>query len=110
MAQVLNHLDSGASTEVLEQIAAEDPGRAQNIRQLMFLFADLVNVSAESLKTLLARADRKMFTLALKGAEPKRKKTRHEPYVEPVRRNAGGRPDGLGAGPRTRRPGKRSNR
>jgi len=74
VAQVLNHVDSGASTEVLQQIATDDPGLGQNIRQLMFLFADLVNVSTESLKMLLARTDRKVLTLALKGAEPKMKK------------------------------------
>ncbi|MGP8243764.1 MAG: flagellar motor switch protein FliG [Bryobacteraceae bacterium] len=74
VAQVLNHVDAGASKEVLEQIASDDPGLGQNIRQLMFVFADLQNVAAESLKMLLARTDRKVLTLALKGAEPQLKK------------------------------------
>jgi flagellar motor switch protein FliG len=74
VAQVLNHVDAGASEEVLEQISSDDPALGQNIRQLMFVFADLLNISTESLKTLLARADRKVLTLALKGAEPQMKK------------------------------------
>jgi flagellar motor switch protein FliG len=74
VAQVLNHVDAGASKEVLEQITEDDPGLGQNIRQLMFIFADLQNVSAESLKILLARTDRKILTVALKGAEPQLKK------------------------------------
>jgi flagellar motor switch protein FliG len=74
VAEVLNHVDATASEEVLGQILADDPGLGQNIRQLMFVFADLVNISAESLKVILARADRKVLTLALKGAEPQMKK------------------------------------
>ena len=74
VAEVLNHVDATSSEEVLGQILSDDPGLGQNIRQLMFVFADLVNISAESLKMLLARADRKVLTLALKGAEPQMKK------------------------------------
>jgi flagellar motor switch protein FliG len=74
VAQVLNHVNSGDSEEVLQQICSDDPGMGQNIRQLMFVFADLLNVATESLKMLLARADRKALTMALKGAEPQLKK------------------------------------
>jgi flagellar motor switch protein FliG len=74
VAEVLNRVDSGTSEETLEQIASDDPALGQNIRQLMFVFADLLRISADSLKPLLARVDRKVLTLALKGAEPQMKK------------------------------------
>jgi flagellar motor switch protein FliG len=74
VAQVLNHVDSGTSEEVLQQIFSDDPEMGQNIRQLMFVFADLVIIGAESFKMLLARVDRKVLTLALKGAELQMKK------------------------------------
>jgi flagellar motor switch protein FliG len=68
VAQILNRLEGGASEAILDEISAEDAPLEQNIKQLMFVFGDLVNVSKQSLKTLLARADRKILTLALKGA------------------------------------------
>ena len=73
-AQLLNRVDPSASEEILGQIASEDPTLGQTIRQKMFVFTDLMNISKQSLQTLIGQADRRVLTLALKGTSAQMKK------------------------------------
>lgn len=74
VAELLNRVDSDTSDVILEEIGSEDPGLAQTIQQLMFVFEDLMNISQDALRKLLARVDKKVLTLALKGTTPQVKK------------------------------------
>jgi len=74
VVQVLNGVGSAISEEILQQVATEDPALGQNIRQKMFVFTDLLNISKQSLQTLIGQSDRKVLTLALKGTSTQLKK------------------------------------
>lgn len=70
VAELLNHADSEISEAVLKQITDDDPALGQEIRQIMFVFEDLLNVTQDALRKLLGKVDRKILTLALKGSSP----------------------------------------
>ena len=67
VAEVLNRLDSTTTKDILEQIAQENPALVQAIRHLMFVFEDMLMLGADAVKELLAKVDRKILTVALKG-------------------------------------------
>jgi flagellar motor switch protein FliG len=67
VSEVFNRLDSGTSKEILDVIEHHNPNLVETIRQLMFVFEDLLSIDANQLKEVLGRVDRKALTLALKG-------------------------------------------
>ncbi len=68
VSEMFNRLDSSASKELLEDIEKADPALVEHIRHLMFVFEDLLLIDANAIKEILARVDRKVLTIALKGA------------------------------------------
>jgi flagellar motor switch protein FliG len=68
VAELLNRLDRSLSQMVLESIEAESPDLAVSIRNLMFVFDDLLHVEDSALREIIQRADKKALTIALKGA------------------------------------------
>ncbi|MGI8988796.1 MAG: flagellar motor switch protein FliG [Bryobacteraceae bacterium] len=67
VAEMFNRLDSGTSKEILDSIEGQDPHLVETIRHLMFVFEDLLLVDANGIKEVIARTDRKLLTVALKG-------------------------------------------
>lgn len=67
VAEMFNRLDSATSKEILDTIEARDPNLAETIRHLMFVFEDLLLIDQNGIKEILARIDRKVLTVALKG-------------------------------------------
>jgi flagellar motor switch protein FliG len=67
VAEILNRLDSTSSREILETIETQDTNLAETIRHLMFVFEDLLLIDPLGLKEVLAKVDRKLLTVALKG-------------------------------------------
>ena len=67
VAEMVNRLDSNASKEILEHIEHANPALGETIRHLMFVFEDLMLLDTNSIKELLAKVDRKILTVALKG-------------------------------------------
>ena len=53
---------------MLDAVEGQSPDLAVAIRELMFVFDDLVNVEDSAFRELVQRADRKTLTVALKGA------------------------------------------
>lgn len=68
VAELFNRLDRAVSQPVLETIEHESPELAVTIRNLMFVFDDLVNVEDQGLREIIQRVDKKVLTIALKGA------------------------------------------
>lgn len=68
VAELLNRLDRSISQSVLEAVEDQSPDLAVSIRNLMFVFDDLVNVEDAAFREIVQRADRKTLTVALKGA------------------------------------------
>jgi flagellar motor switch protein FliG len=67
VAELLNRVDQTASKGILEEIEQKQPQLAIGIRNLMFTFEDLLTVPAESIRELVAAADKKVLAMALKG-------------------------------------------
>jgi flagellar motor switch protein FliG len=67
VAEMFNRLDSGTSKEILDDIETQNPTLGETIRHLMFVFEDLLLMDQPGLKEVLARVDRKLLTVALKG-------------------------------------------
>jgi len=67
VAEMLNRLDSTSTREILTHIDQQDTNMAETIRHLMFVFEDLLLIDPVGLKEVLAKVDRKILTVALKG-------------------------------------------
>jgi flagellar motor switch protein FliG len=67
VSEMFNRLDSSTSKEVLETMEQSHPTLVETIRHLMFVFEDLLLLGPESIKEVLAKVDRKVLTVALKG-------------------------------------------
>ncbi len=67
VAEIFNELDQDLSDEILSQIQENYSDLSDEIRMKMFVFDDLLNIDANGIKELLARADRRQLTISLKG-------------------------------------------
>lgn len=68
VAELFNRMDRSVSQPVLETIESASPDLAVAIRNLMFVFDDLRHVEDNALREIVQRADKKVLTIALKGA------------------------------------------
>ena len=68
VAELFNRLERTISGPVLEAIEVQRPELAVSIRNLMFVFDDLVHVDDAGMREIVQRADKKSLTVALKGA------------------------------------------
>ncbi len=67
VAEMFNRLDSTSSKEILDHIEQNDANLVATIRHLMFVFEDLLLIDQGGIKEVLAKVDRKVLTIALKG-------------------------------------------
>ncbi len=68
VAEIFNQMDSDLSSEILTRIGEDNADLMEAIRNKMFVFSDVLSVDPNGVKELLARADRRQLTVALKGA------------------------------------------
>lgn len=68
VAEIFNQMDKSNMTEILSEIEETDPELADNIRGLMFVFEDLINVDDRGIQTILKEIDNETLILGLKGA------------------------------------------
>jgi len=68
VAELCNRLDRGVSRPALEHIESNSPDMAVAIRNLMFVFEDLVHVDDAGIREIVNRSDKKALTIGLKGA------------------------------------------
>lgn len=67
VAEMFNRLDTHTSKEILDDIERVEPSLVESIRQMMFVFEDLLLLDQGAVKEVLGRVDRKILTTALKG-------------------------------------------
>jgi flagellar motor switch protein FliG len=67
VAEMFNRLDSNTSKDILTDIESVNAGLVETIRHLMFVFEDLLLLDVNAVKEVLAKVDRKILTVALKG-------------------------------------------
>jgi len=68
VAELFNCLDRRVGRPALERLEAASPETATAVRNLMFVFEDLVNIEETGIREIVTRADKKALTVALKGA------------------------------------------
>ncbi len=66
VADILNRMDAALSEEILGSIKDEQP-LLDAIRHFMFTFEDLLLLDATAMKDVVAKLDRKLLVIALKG-------------------------------------------
>ena len=68
IAGVLNQIDGGVGGMILEELEETDPEMAEQIKQMMFVFDDLVLVDDRGLQSVLRNVETQELALALKAA------------------------------------------
>jgi flagellar motor switch protein FliG len=68
VVEILQHSDRAAGEQILDSISEEDPELADRLRDLLFVFDDIVNVDDRAIRELLKEVQTKELSLALKGA------------------------------------------
>ena len=73
VAELVNRLDVGDSTAILERIENENANLALSIRNLMFVFDDILLIDDAGMREIIQRVDKKTLTVALKGTSEEMK-------------------------------------
>ncbi len=68
VAELLNNVDKATEDHIFSRLEEEDPELAEQIRQLMFVFEDLINVDDRGIRSLLKEVRNEDLTVALKTA------------------------------------------
>jgi flagellar motor switch protein FliG len=67
VAELINRLETKSAAAILERIEGENPPLALSIRNLMFVFDDVLLIDDQGMREILQRVDKKALTMALKG-------------------------------------------
>jgi len=68
VAEMLNSVDRGAEKNILGNLERENPELATEIKNLMFVFEDVLLLDDRSMQRVLKEVDTKDLSMALKGA------------------------------------------
>jgi len=68
IVEILNHVDRSTEKLILEELEKEDAELAEQIRQQMFIFEDIITLDDASIQRVLRDLDSDDIALALKGA------------------------------------------
>jgi len=68
IADVLNSVDRGTEKQIFDELAQRDPKLADEIRQKMFVFEDIVMLDDISVQAFLKEVDPKDLAIAIKGS------------------------------------------
>ncbi|MEP0827040.1 MAG: flagellar motor switch protein FliG [Candidatus Zixiibacteriota bacterium] len=68
MAEILNVIDSAAEKNILQSLEADNPDLAAEIKNMMFVFDDIVLLDDRSVQRLLKEVETKDLSIALKAA------------------------------------------
>ncbi|MDI6762169.1 MAG: flagellar motor switch protein FliG [Thermodesulfobacteriota bacterium] len=67
-AEILNQMEGSAEGNILKEIEEQKQGLAEEIRKLMFIFEDLLQVDDRSIMAILKEINNETLTMALKTA------------------------------------------
>jgi flagellar motor switch protein FliG len=67
VAEMFNRMERNVGRQVLEKIESINPDLAASIRDLMFVFDDILLIDDQGISEILKRVDRKALSYALKG-------------------------------------------
>jgi flagellar motor switch protein FliG len=67
VAELINRMETKSAAAILEKVEGENPALALSIRNLMFVFDDVLLIDDQGMREILQRVDKKTLTVALKG-------------------------------------------
>lgn len=67
LANILNHTDRATERNVIELLEVQNPQLAEDVRELMFVFEDIVNLEDRAIQRILREVDTKDLATSLKG-------------------------------------------
>ena len=67
LASILNSTDRGTEKEILSSLESDDPQLAEQVRELMFIFEDIVKLDDRALQRVLREVEQETLLYALKG-------------------------------------------
>jgi flagellar motor switch protein FliG len=70
VAEVMNFISGALEKELLEGVENRDPELCEQIKNLMFVFEDLLSLDDKSIQRVLREVEAKSLALALKAASP----------------------------------------
>jgi flagellar motor switch protein FliG len=73
LVSILNNVDKATEDIIIETIEEEDEDLASDIRELMFVFEDLVGVDDRGMREILKRVESQQLVLAMKTASEEMK-------------------------------------
>lgn len=68
IAEIMNRLDKNAQKAVFESMEVTNPELVGNIKKLMFVFNDIINLNDMEIQAFIREADTKDLTVSLKAA------------------------------------------
>jgi len=69
LANILNRADRNTEKNVIELLEVENPPLAEEVRELMFVFEDIINLDDRAIQRILREVDTKDLALSLKGTK-----------------------------------------
>ncbi|MCL1947219.1 MAG: flagellar motor switch protein FliG [Chitinivibrionia bacterium] len=70
VAEILNNIDRSSEKNILDNLERENPELATEIKNLMFVFEDIMLLDDGSMRKVLKEVNSKDLSIALKGASP----------------------------------------
>ena len=70
MADILTRIDKNTEGAIMAKITESDQALAENIRALMFVFDDLVDLDSRAMQELMKEISKEDLPVALRGAAP----------------------------------------
>jgi len=67
VAELINRMETKSAASILERIEDDNPALALSIRNLMFVFDDVMLIDEAGMREIIQRVDKKTLTIALKG-------------------------------------------
>jgi len=69
LANILNRADRATERNVIELLEVQNPQLAEEVRELMFVFEDIVNLEDRAIQRILREVDTKDLAMSLKGTK-----------------------------------------
>jgi flagellar motor switch protein FliG len=68
VSEIINRMGRTESKSLIDQIAEKNPDLASKIRDMMFVFEDIIKLTNSDIQEILKHVDKKDLTIALKGS------------------------------------------
>ncbi|MFZ2539025.1 MAG: flagellar motor switch protein FliG [Oscillospiraceae bacterium] len=68
IADIMKHVDRGTEKRIFDELNEVDPALSENIRNLMFVFEDIVFLDGMAIQRMIREVDSRVMAVALKSA------------------------------------------